>query len=236
MSDYLTPMRNALAQWASRNFRSLAEALRWLHAHRAKTVEDKPLFSDVSEALYWAYRTRPRIVRLPPMVRLMGKSRRAADIEEIQGAPPARGIDPELDDRPYGLDAVAQIGMIKEFVNRLPDRERCYLIARYAQDVERRTAREDLVGLLMPVLSAALRPPRVVYQLVCRYYGRRVSFHKLAARMVDLYPDVAEPRRQKHVYRIVRKMYGEIDRALGDIGGRADETAYLYFHERGVIK
>lgn len=221
---------SAVVHWAAQNFRSLSAALRWLRAHEVRV--DKPLFASADAALRWAYRTQPSAVKMSSVSKFMGRYSREDD--DDQAVPPS--ADPGLERKPTGLEAAAQIGMIKGFVNRLPTRERHYLIGRYAIGRERQYARAVLGDALLPVLSGAIRPPRIVYQLVCRHYGRRVVFHALAQRILYLFPEMPEPKRSRHVYRLVRRMSGDIDRALRDIGGSADVVAHQYFHDQGVIK
>lgn len=192
------------------------------------------MFESLDDAMRWAYGHRVSTTQMSTLNAMMGKV--AGDEQEIDA--PVRQSNPNLERLPDGWDAVAQIGMLKAFVAGLPDTDRWHIQAKYARGAERQFAQHSLRDRVIPLLEVVLRPRWIMYQLVARYYGKRVFFRDLAIHVRPMIPvkDGEKPEtHERRVWRMVRGMSATAETWLKDVATRAEERAHAVLKEQGVI-
>ena len=175
----------------------------------------------------------------PAIMQLAGQDdREGAPTEDEKKEPaPPRVVDFDLDAKPHGIDAAAQIGLLKSFCYRQPSPERLHLLAKYAVGEERRAAQRALRDYLMPLINNIIRPRFVVYSCVSRYYGRSVSFKDLALKVEYLVPTTFtnEKARRQEAWRMVRDLSRDVESLLKDLATRTEELAHGELKARGVV-
>ena len=201
---------------------------------------DKPLFRSLDQALRWAWRHEPRMVRPPAIMQLAGRDDRdsAPLEEEIDKAPPPRVIDFDLDPKPSGIDAAGQQGLLKSFVYRQPDPERLHLISKYAFGDERKQAQRALRDYLIPLVNNIIRPRYVIFACVSHFYGSRITLKDMAVRVVTIVPvkeGEDDAARMREAWRMVRDLSHDVDNLLRDVATRTEDMALSELKARGVI-
>lgn len=125
------------------------------------TIEE-PLFGSAWSALAFAFRYSTQQYQPTPMARLMRGSIGSG-----------KGL--------VGLDGAAQAGLIRAIVDKLPEFERCAIVARFALDQrESLGAKLVLVGPATASLGTGVHNRRMVDNLVQRFYGRRCHLKDIA--------------------------------------------------------
>jgi len=202
---------------------------------------DRPLFRSLDQALRWAWRHEPAMVKAPAIMQLAGMDEResAPTEEEEKQEPPPRVLNFDLSPKPFGIDAAGQQGLLKSFVNRQPIPERLHLIAKYATKDERREAQRMLRDYLLPLLSVIIRPRFCVYTCIGIYYGRRdVTLKDLSIKVLYLVPvreGEDDAKRNREAWRMVRDLSRDVESLLKDIATRTEELAHSELRARGVI-
>lgn len=193
-------------------------------------MPEKPLFSSLAAALTWAFWHTPSVIKPSLMVRMMAHSG-GKDADE-SAPPPA--INPDLDPKPAGLDAAAQVAMIQSFVMRMPPIERVHLLAKYSCGDLRTQARRVMCDLVLPLLNSMMRPRHPIYLLVCRYYGRPVMLREIAG-MLTYVRGKNDAERRKNAWSEIKRLDSQVVGWLKDVATRAEERAYEGLQRAGVI-
>ena len=229
------PLTASLVAWAGRNFRTWGEAIRWLRAREQQA--DRPTFSTAEQVLWWAVGNEIPTTKTTGVFKLAGRARdelwQDEETKERAKSAPIRTRDPDIDRRPTGIDAVTQQAMIISFVRRLPIPDHLYVVSKYARGDEQIAARRAVRDLLTPTLDQSIRPRYVIYQLICRYFGRAVVLDELAKHQEYLY---LAKRSAQDSMRAVRRLASEVESRLRDMAASADGKCYERFQRGGLIK
>jgi len=141
--------------------------------------EPRPLFHSVDQAIQWTFYgvvLDGQTVGGAGFVRMMKRDEREQiDGEEMR---PMRTIHSyQLDTRPKHFDAAGQAGMIKSLLMTLCTEDRAHLYVRCLRGRERAAAKRDLLRYLEHQILD--QNPRLMLELVGRFYGKRVALRAL---------------------------------------------------------
>ena len=186
----------------------------------APLMQTKPLFSSLEECLRWAFKYAQLYAQMTPA---RGTARwekeDMREREEQEG--PVRSYRFDIAAKPKGMDAGAQAAMIQAYIRRLPYDEQCHVVAKFLDGEPRKSAKEFLV-LRMPAWLEADYHKLLLFELVGKFYGARVSMRKLAER-----------------YEMTRYSLRVLDRrvfiTLDALSVRAEKLVYEHLTEQGVI-
>ncbi len=179
-----------------------------LHARPLQSASMR--FLNLHALLKWAYGHREAVQ--PSSIYRMAKDK---------GNPPPKR-------RTEGLtlwDRLAQQGMIKSYVRRLPSDMSNHLLAFYTGGRARIDAQNQLVNFVLPRLPTAMHKRALVYELVAKYYGKPVDFAQLAERFDQNKPDALE----------ILRYWGYVKGILDGAQQRATVYAEDHYVDAGLI-
>jgi hypothetical protein len=168
---------------------------------------DAPLFQNHDQALRFAYGKRSPVI---------DSVRYITDMIVKGGRGPATALgalSPE--------ERIAQGAMILAFVGRMRDELQASIVARYTRDAQRAAGQQLLTHAVLPHLTGVTHR-RMVYELVARYYGKKVHLGMLSRRF-DVHRNTVMAKR------------ATVERELGKIEARADSQVILYLQMSGLI-
>ena len=178
-------------------------------------VATEPLFASLDAAMNFAFSTREQGSPPSPVAQMI-QSRG----DSYEKGKPSR--NPLLGRIPVGLDRSAQAGMIKGYVNNLPERYRDHFLAKYARSAERGLAQLRSAERVLPLVELDNERLDLVLGLVGIYYGGKIKVYVLAER-------VGCAQGTAYKYR------SEVDGELGRLASRAESHALSELQARGLI-
>lgn len=194
----------------------------------SRVTSDRPAFRDLETALlfgYYGWHAFSGTVEEPSFVRFIPKDSREQIYDESKKEYAYRVFGVDTDRVPEGYDAAAQAGLIKAFVEAMPEPEKSHIKAKFLLEHTRAEAKAKLVERVLPTLPTGIHKRQLIFDLVSRFYGKRgkeLTFRALQKR-----------------YDIGRYELTVLNRrvliTLDAISVRAETRVYEVLQQQGVI-
>lgn len=188
-------------------------------------MNERVAFRSLEDALVFAFYNWHAVsgtVEEPSFVRFISKNSR----EQLDEKPQVRRVfGPDVDRMPDGYDAAGQAGMIKTYINDLPEPEQSHIKAQYLVWTDRSEAKQRLVTAILPTLPTGVHKRRLIADLVSKFYGKKGK--ELALKALAKRYEVGQ--------HAVSYLNRNVNTALRAIAVRAETRVYDYLQERGVI-